>query len=85
MSSDCYPLISANSLEATLSGNPFSCEWLVKEVLESKNVHLGRNYVVATRQNVLEAEGIQCFDTDGITERRLIVVESKLAPDVEVS
>lgn len=72
-------------METTLSGNPFNCEWLVKEVLESRNVRIGRNYVVASRQNVLGAEGIQCFDADGITERRLIVVESKITDDVEVS
>lgn len=56
----------------------------MKEVIESKNVILGRNYVVASRQNILRADGIQCFEKDETNERRLIVVESKSTED-EVS
>lgn len=59
-------------------GNPFNCEWLVNEGLASKNVRLGRNYVVDSRLNVIKAEGIQCFEESGLKEHRLIVVESKL-------
>lgn len=61
------------------------CEWLVKEGLTSKNLRLGRNYVVDSSQNVLKAEGIQCFDENGMTEHRLIVVESKAKVNDEVS
>lgn len=65
-------------------GNPFDCEWLVREVLASKNIRLGRNYSVDSAQRVLKVEGIQCFDDDRTVERRLIVIETKLEQD-EVS
>jgi hypothetical protein len=55
----------------------------VKDGLTSKNVRLGKNYVVDSSQSILKAEGIQCFDEDGMEERRLIVVESKVEPKEE--
>lgn len=67
----------------TLTGNPFNCEWLMREVIELKNVKLGRNYVAESRQNILKVEGIQCFEDDEANERRLIVVESKAKVEVE--
>lgn len=66
-------------------GNPFICEWLVREGLAAKNLRLGVNYVVNSTLNVLKAEGILCFDEDGMEERRLIVVESKETFKDEVS
>lgn len=66
-------------------GNPFICEWLVNEGLASKNVRLGKNYVVDSKLNVLKAEGIQCFERSGMNEQKLIVVESKLKQNNEVS
>jgi Leucine-rich repeat (LRR) protein len=58
-------------------GNPFICEWLVTEGLAAKRLRLGVNYIVNSTRNVLKAEGILCFDEEGMEERRLIVVESK--------
>lgn len=62
-------------------GNPFDCEWLVREVLASKNIRLGRNYSVDSAQRVLKVEGIQCFDDNKTIERRLVVIETKLDQD----
>lgn len=55
----------------------------MREVIELKNVKLGRNYVAESRQNILKVEGIQCFEDDEANERRLIVVESKAKVEVE--
>lgn len=66
-------------------GNPFACEWLFREGLFLKNVRLGENYVVDSKRNTFKAEGIQCFDENGTTERRLIIVEPMIEQNNEVS
>lgn len=66
-----------SSIEALLfAGNPFSCEWLVKEVLASKNIRLGRDYILDSQHNVLKVAGIRCFDESGANEQKLIVLEA---------
>lgn len=57
----------------------------MNEGLASKNVQLGKNYVVNSKLNVLKAEGIQCFEGSGMNEHKLIVVESKLKHSNEAS
>lgn len=69
---------------SVLVGNPFGCAWLVNEGLESKNVRLGKNYIVSSKRDILKAEGIKCFE-DGVNEQKLIVVESKMEQNGEVS
>lgn len=71
-------------LDIIFAGNPFNCEWLVKEVVASKNIRLGRNYVLDAKQSVLKVAGIQCFDDNGTSEHKLIVVESKAEMNDEV-
>lgn len=73
----------SNAVENEFAGNPFSCEWLVKDALTSKNIRVGEDYVVDSKHNVLRVAGIQCFEEDG-SERKLIVVESKLEISDEV-
>lgn len=65
------------------AGNPFDCEWLMKEILASKNIRLGENYVLASKQNVLQVGGIKCFEGNE-TEHKLIVIESKVDLSEEV-
>ena len=61
-----------------ISGNPFNCEWLVKEALTSKNLRLCKDsYVVNSKQNVQKVAGILCFHEDGENVQRLIVVERR--------
>lgn len=68
---------SHSSIEALLfAGNPFSCEWLVKEVLASKNIRLGRDYILDSQHNVMKVAGIRCFDESGANEQKLIVLEA---------
>lgn len=56
-------------------GNPFKCEFLAREVLTSKNVRLGRNYIIVeSNQDVSKIEGIQCFDKNGTEPHKLLVV-----------
>lgn len=59
------------------AGNPFICEWLVREALTSKNVHLGRkSYIVSSKHDILKVAGIQCFEDNEANVQRLIVVET---------
>lgn len=72
-----FSLPFLSSIEAFLfAGNPFSCEWLVKEVLASKNIRLGRDYILDSQHNVLKVAGIRCFDESGANEQKLIVLEA---------
>jgi hypothetical protein len=56
----------------------------VKEVVASKNIRLGRNYVLDGKRNVLRVAGIQCFEENGTSEHNLIVVETKPEMNDEV-
>jgi hypothetical protein len=68
-----------------IAGNPFSCEWLVKDALTSKNIRLGRkNYVVSSKHDVLKVAGIECFEDNRANVQRLIVVEATHEADSEV-
>lgn len=75
---------SLATMTTSLVGNPFGCAWLVTDGLASKNVRLGKNYVVSSKLDILKAEGIKCFE-DGVNEQKLIVVETKLERNNEVS
>lgn len=57
----------------------------MKEVLGSKHIRLGRNYVVDSTQNIFRAEGIQCYEDGRTNAQRLIVVLPKNEENGEVS
>ncbi|XP_055639462.1 insulin-like growth factor-binding protein complex acid labile subunit isoform X2 [Toxorhynchites rutilus septentrionalis] len=69
--------------QVELYGNPWSCRFLVLELMKhGKNVRYGRNYVVQTRESILNAAGIECTDEEGKL-RDFVMVES--APKADYS
>lgn len=56
----------------------------MKEVLASKSIRLGRDYVLDSQHNVVGVAGIHCFDEAGMNEQRLIVLEANKQPNDDV-
>lgn len=87
MSHNKFQQLNTSFLESVeqveLYGNPWSCRFLVLELMKhGKNVRYGRNYVVQTRDSILNAQGIECTDEGGKL-RDFVVVES--APKADYS
>lgn len=56
----------------------------MKEVLATKSIRLGRDYVLDSQHNVVGVAGIHCFDEAGMNEQRLIVLEANKQPNDDV-
>lgn len=69
--------------QVELYHNPWSCQFLVLELMkQSKNVRYGKNYVVHSRDSILNTQGLECTDERGKL-RDIVVVET--ASKVEYS
>ncbi|XP_001859229.2 chaoptin isoform X1 [Culex quinquefasciatus] len=80
MSHNSFARINTSLLEGIeqvdLFHNPWSCQFLVLELMkQTKNVRYGKNYVVQTKDNILNTQGIECTDERGKL-RDIVVVET---------
>lgn len=67
--------------QVLLYHNPWSCQFLVLELMkQSPNVRYGKNYVVQSRDSILNTEGIECIDERG-KMRDIVVVENVIKTD----
>lgn len=61
------------------------CDWLVQEISESRNIRYGKDYIIASKHDILRVPGIQCTDENTNILHKIIVVESskQLSDDEE--
>lgn len=68
-----------------LYDNPWSCQFLILELMkQSKAVRYAKNYVVHSRDSILNTKGIECTDERGKV-RDIVVVESAARPDYDAA
>ncbi|XP_065092163.1 insulin-like growth factor-binding protein complex acid labile subunit isoform X2 [Ochlerotatus camptorhynchus] len=80
MSFNMFHRLNTSLLESLghvkLHRNPWSCQFLILELLkQSKNVEYGKDYVVTSKESILNTQGIECTDERG-KQRDIVIVES---------
>lgn len=63
--------------EVDVIGNPWNCSWLVVEMARCSNgVRFGKNFSIATEEQVLTVPGIDCIDENGYNRSIVMLQQS---------
>lgn len=72
-------------LDVELSGNFWNCKWLLEEiVIKSLNrFHFSKKYIVTTKNEVYNFEGIDCNDDETGQLRNFVIIQNNTECNIE--
>jgi Leucine rich repeat len=73
-------------LEVTeLAGNPWDCQWLMAVLMvASKRLNFGRDYLVETKQKVVNVPGVACWEEPNVQKFIIVMDRAQTMDEDEV-